>query len=336
MDPLTQATLGATASQAFATDKSKIRWIFVLGFIGGMAPDLDVFIRSQEDPLLFLEFHRQFTHSLIFIPIGGLLVAGLLYGLFKQRLGLGFRQCWWFASLGYGTHGFLDACTSYGTQLFWPFSDFRVAWNNVPIIDPLFTGPLLILVLVAFWRGSPRAAQLGLAYALIYLSIGLFQTHRAEALVYEIAADRGHVPAKLTVKPSFGNIVLWKLIYEHDGRYYVDAARLLMSSKVFEGDSIKALPGDHGLDWLQADSTHAVDLQRFRWFSQDYIAQDPNNPYYIIDVRYSMVPNEIKPLWGILLDPAQQDEHVDYVHNNERDETMTRRFLDMLFLWHGN
>lgn len=87
---------------------------------------------------------------------------------------------------------------------------------------------------------------------------------------------------------------------------------------------------------MQVGSTQAVDLERFRWFSQDYIAQDPDNPYYIIDVRYSMVPNEIKPLWGILLNPQRQNEHVEYVHNNERDESMTQRFLDMLFLWHGN
>lgn len=308
----------------------------MLGFIGGMAPDLDVFIRSQEDPLLFLEFHRQFTHSLIFIPIGGLLVAGLLYGLFRHRLQLGFMQYWWYTSLGYGTHGLLDASTSYGTQLFWPFSDFRVSWNNVPIIDPLFTGPLLILMLIALWRHAPRAAQLGLGYALLYLSIGMFQGHRAEALIESIAAERGHNPTKITAKPSFGNIVLWKLIYEHDGRYYVDAARLLASSTVFEGESIKALQVQHGFEWLQVGSTQAVDLERFRWFSQGYIAQDPDNPYYIIDVRYSMVPNEIKPLWGILLNPQQQNEHVEYVHNNERDESMTQRFLDMLFLWHGN
>ena len=336
MDPLTQGTLGATAAQAFASDRARIRWVFLLGFIGGMAPDLDVFIRSRDDPLLFLEFHRQFTHALIFIPVGGFLVAALLSGLFRQRLGLTFKQSWWYASLGYATHGLLDSCTSYGTQLFWPFSDYRVSWNNVSIIDPLFTLPLLILIVMAFWRRSPRMAQFGLVYAVCYLSIGLVQTYRAEALVYEIASERGHTPSQVTAKPSFGNIVLWKLIYEYDGRFYVDAARLLHSATVFEGDSIKALKTDHGLDWLQAGSTHANDLERFRWFSQDYIAQDPNNPYYIIDVRYSMVPNEIRPLWGILMNPAQQQNHVAYVHNNERDETMTGRFLDMLFLWHGN
>jgi len=36
----------------------------MLGFLSGMAPDLDILIRSSTDPLLSLEYHRQFTHFL--------------------------------------------------------------------------------------------------------------------------------------------------------------------------------------------------------------------------------------------------------------------------------
>jgi len=81
MDPLTQGTLGASLSQSFAGDKKLVKYASILGFLAGMAPDLDLFIRSSEDPLLFLDFHRQFTHSLFFIPIGGFLCALLFrYG----------------------------------------------------------------------------------------------------------------------------------------------------------------------------------------------------------------------------------------------------------------
>ena len=48
-------------------------WLY--GCVGGLAPDLDVFIRSSADPLVALEYHRHFTHSLLFIPIGGTLVG---------------------------------------------------------------------------------------------------------------------------------------------------------------------------------------------------------------------------------------------------------------------
>ena len=68
MDPLTQGALGAALPQA-TRGKSQVGVAGTLGFVAGMAADLDVLIRSEADPLLFLEYHRQFTHSLVFIPV---------------------------------------------------------------------------------------------------------------------------------------------------------------------------------------------------------------------------------------------------------------------------
>ncbi|MGY9062766.1 MAG: metal-dependent hydrolase, partial [Rhodospirillales bacterium] len=62
MDPLTQGVLGAALPQAIAKKPFVIR-AGLFGFLAGMAADLDTFIRSSEDPLLYLEYHRQFTHS---------------------------------------------------------------------------------------------------------------------------------------------------------------------------------------------------------------------------------------------------------------------------------
>ena len=70
MDPFTQGTLGAALPQA-TRHRADIGAAGALGFVSGMAADLDVLIRSSSDPLMFLEYHRQFTHSLIFIPVGG-------------------------------------------------------------------------------------------------------------------------------------------------------------------------------------------------------------------------------------------------------------------------
>jgi len=143
MDPLTQSVLGVVASQQFA--KPKCIWAAtILGFFSGMAPDIDIFIRSYSDPLIALEYHRHFTHSLIFIPFGSALCAIIFFSVFARHVGMSFRQTYVYCFLGYATHGLLDACTSYGTQLLWPFSDMRVAWDTISIIDPLFTLPLLV------------------------------------------------------------------------------------------------------------------------------------------------------------------------------------------------
>ena len=147
MDPITQGTVGAAFAQSTA-NKNNILRIGVIGFLAGLAPDLDVLIRSSNDPILFLEYHRQFSHSLFFIPFGSLIVALLIFPLVKKSTSL--KTVYIASFLGYATHGLLDACTSYGTQLFWPFSSERVTWNNISIVDPLFTIPILFFLVTSY------------------------------------------------------------------------------------------------------------------------------------------------------------------------------------------
>ena len=80
MDLLTQGLVGAVVSESVAVRK-KVAVAAMLGCLSGMAPDLDVLIQSSEDSLLFLEYHRQFTHSLVFIPFGALVCAAVLSGI---------------------------------------------------------------------------------------------------------------------------------------------------------------------------------------------------------------------------------------------------------------
>ena len=188
MDPLTQGVLGAALPQATAARARFAASAGLLGFLAGMAADLDVLIRSSSDPLLFLEYHRQFTHSLIFVPFGGLFCALILHALLGRRRGLSFRQSWLFCTLGYATHALLDACTTYGTMLLWPFSDVRVAWTTISIIDPLFTLPLLFAVVLAGRRSRPLYARLGLLWACFYMALGLWQRNEAVAMGYALAA----------------------------------------------------------------------------------------------------------------------------------------------------
>jgi inner membrane protein len=191
MDPFTQGTLGAALPQA-TRHKASIAAAGALGFLSGMAADLDVLIRSPVDPLLFLEYHRQFTHALIFIPLGGLITALVLHWLLGRRWKLSFAQTALFCTLGYATHALLDTATSYGTMLLWPFSDHRFAWRIVSVIDPLFTGPLAMLVAASALKRSPAYARAGLIWAGLYLSLGALQHHAALQMGRDIAAARGH------------------------------------------------------------------------------------------------------------------------------------------------
>jgi len=314
MDPFTQGVLGAAFTQSAINNKQKIRIAAPIGFLGGTAADLDVIIRSDTDPLLFLEFHRHFTHSLAFIPVGGLIVALALHLLWGRRHQLSLRDGFIFATLGYATHALLDACTSYGTLLYWPFSNERVAWNTIAIIDPLFTLPLAVLLGIATVKRKPLFAHIGMAWVAFYLGLGWLQRNAAQDMGREIATARGHTPAMIDAKPSFGNLLVWKVIYETPTHYYVDAVRAGISPRIFEGSSVLKLDLPRDLPWLDPASQQAKDVERFRFFSQGYVALETDAPNRIMDIRYSLLPNDINPLWSIQLDPnAPADTHAAYV-----------------------
>jgi len=316
MDPLTQGFLGAALPQATMGRKIPALYVGILGFLAGMAADLDVFIRSSTDPIAFLTYHRHFTHSLAFIPVGGLICALAFHWIWPKRWGLSFRETFLICTLGYATHALLDACTSYGTMLFWPFSDMRVSFSIVAVIDPLFTLPLAAFVIAAARKKSPRLAWAGLAWGAFYLSAGTWQQVSAVRMAKALAAERGHAPVRVEAKPSFGNILVFKTIYEADSRYYVDGVRPTIGAKVFPGASLPTLDVARDFPWLKSDTQQARDIERFRHFSQGFVAQDPDHPNRVIDVRYSFVPNQIAALWSIELSPdAAPDAYAAYLTN---------------------
>ena len=334
MDPLTQGALGAAAAQVVARPAWAAR-AAVLGALSGMAPDLDVLVRSESDPLLFLEYHRQFSHALLTIPIGALLCAVVTLPISRGRLPFGWAYA--FCLLGFATHGLLDACTSYGTQLFWPFSDHRLAWNVVSVVDPLFTLPLLVLVLLSAFRGKPRLARIACVWALAYLAIGVAQRERAEAFGERLAAQRGQAPPRVEAKPAFGSLLLWKTIYPADGRYHVDAVRLGLAARSYPGQSVAALDLTRDLPWLDLASQQARDLERFRWFSSGWVALDSARAERVIDVRYSLLPDRIEALWGIELDPAAAPAaHAAFFTSRDASRERRQRLLAMLFGSHAH
>ena len=78
MDPLSQAVVGAVAAGIGTRKVENLRPWMAIGALSAMSADLDILIQSTSDPLLSLTFHRHFTHSLIFIPIGALICSFVL------------------------------------------------------------------------------------------------------------------------------------------------------------------------------------------------------------------------------------------------------------------
>jgi inner membrane protein len=332
MDALTHGLLGGALAQSSST-KDEMRSATWVGFFAALLADADALIQSSVDPLLTLEYHRQFTHSLIFIPVGALLVSLILWFAFKKFGNpLGFRRIYLYALLGCATSGVLDACTSYGTHLLWPFTDGRVAWSIVAIFDPLFSAILAVALWAGFRWHKTLAARIGLLLAAGYLSVGWLQHQRAEEAIWTIAQQRGHVAEKLTIKPTMGNLLLWRSIYRADGVYHVDAVRVGMggAGKIYAGETVLAFQPSNDVAGLSTDSILYKDIGRFDTFSDGYLALHPDDAGLLGDVRYAMLPTSTRPLWGIRLDLQHPEAHAQFEASRRMPRQEIDRFVAML------
>ena len=302
MDPITQTLCGAIAAQALFNKKLG-RSAIIFGAIGGELPDADIFI-DYGDSILNMVMHRHFTHSLAFIPICGLVAALPL--LLRAK----WRSKWIFAVgaavVGCATHGLIDSCTSYGTYLLWPFTDYRVSWDIISIIDPVFTLPLLLAVIWALARGSTRPAWIGFIYALSYLTLGAVQHARVMNVQQILAEQRGHSIERSRAMPTFANQIIWRSLYEVDGKFYADAVRvpILGKASVKQGESVERFEIGDLAEPLGNDIYVRTSFERFAHFSDDYLAVMPSetdDPLRLGDMRYSFVPERFAPIWGIAL-----------------------------------
>ncbi len=305
MDTVTQFVIGAAAGQVVG-GRALGRTAALVGGLAGWLPDADVLIRSAADPLLAIEQHRAFTHALVFTPVGAALVAApfLLRRGWRARAGAVYAA----ALAGWGTHAPLDACTSYGTQLFWPFSDLRVAWNVVSIVDPVITLPLLLGVVLAAWLRRAWPAAAALAVALAWLGVGALQHARAAGAQGALAAARGHEVVRSRVDPSLANMVLWRSLYQTpDGRLHADALRLPLAGgavTVRPGASTLAVRAEE-ITSLPAAAPAAVAraARVWFWFTDGWVGRLPGTGLVLADHRYAADPAGLAPLWAMTLRP---------------------------------
>ena len=332
MDPVTQAVVGASFANFFANRKN-IKLATVCGILGGLAPDLDVLICSANDPLLSLEYHRHFTHSLFFIPIGGFLVAIFVWLLFfrKQK----FSLVYLYTTLGWATHGLIDALTNYGTSLYWPFSNIRVSWNTISIVDPVFTILLLLSTISYLFHKCYRILFAVNIFAILYIILGFVQHSRVEQITYDLARSRDHKVDRVLVAPSLANLVLWRSVYLSEGKYYVNAIRLLPFSddyRLIKGTTVRYIDKKEALQDLAEGTSLYNDIERFFHFTQGYIYSIDKYPNYLFDLRYSILPNSTTPMWGIEVDYSAPSKHVSFsrMQHIDIDDNYYDIFFEML------
>ena len=330
MDPLSHGLVGACTAQ-LVSSKDKQRVAAGVGFVAALLPDLDVLLRSSHDPLFQLELHRQFSHSLIFTPVGALLASGLLWHFVKKRLR--FWQLYLMSLCAYATAGLLDACTSYGTQLLWPFSTARFAWNLTPVIEPILTLSLLLLFAMSLKLGQKRWPTLAVLCLALFLCHGGLQQGKARTAAQDLALSRGQEVEHFVVKPTLGNQVLWRVNYIFEKRVYSDGVRtsLWAPPLVYEGESAPLVVVEEAFA-AQKGTALYQSLQRFARLSEGYLVRHPKQGNVIGDARYSMLATSLVPLWGLTIDPQRPEEPLDFLTFRDSSPQVREEFWRM---WSG-
>jgi inner membrane protein len=288
LDSLTQIVLGAAVGEAVLGNKIGNKAMFY-GAIAGTIPDLDVLAANFTDTVTTLEVHRGFTHSilfsLLFAPIFALLVSK--FEKYKNK-----KDWIVFFFLTLVTHPILDAQTTWGTQLFWPF-DIRLAFKNVFVIDPLYTLPFLaFLILAMFQKRDPKKRRFYNNCGLIVSSSYLLLTLILKGISYQTftkeLAKQNIVYSEIETKPSPLNTILWT------ANVATENAFLIGNSSFFDNNPIQfsSYPKNH---YLLGNLANHPKTKRMIAISKGwYTVNKKENTLYFNDLRFgtlSMQPN---------------------------------------------
>jgi inner membrane protein len=163
MDSITHTLTGAVIAKAIDDEKVG-NWGMVAGLAMGFFPDSD-FILGLFNHQFYLEYHRDFTHSLLLIPFYALFFSWLFVKLSKRRYFWSFYKI---CLLVLVSHVILDLLTSYGTMIFSPFFEHRFSWDLIFIIDLIFSGIIFFPLIVSiFWKRKAKWISRGSIIGLI-------------------------------------------------------------------------------------------------------------------------------------------------------------------------
>lgn len=266
MDSLTQAALGAAVGEAVLGEK--LGWkAGAVGAIIATIPDLDVLLTPFFTRLQNVSIHRGYSHSILFCVLLALLLAYLLRR-FKWTQTVDYGKLWLLSFLALFTHVVLDAFTTYGTQLFLPFNDWRVSFDSINIVDPFYTVPLLVGVLLSMFyfkadaKRRALANQLGLIVSTVYLLFTLANKQAVENVFTTALEQQGIAYYRLlTVPVKVGNMVWYGVANDGEKLHMGKYSRLTNDPISFESFPIN----DQLLDGLNPELT-----DRMKWFAQDF------------------------------------------------------------------
>ena len=166
------------------------------------------------------------------------------------------------------THWLIDACTSYGTQIFEPFSNYRISFNNIAIVDPLYTLPLLFALIILIFIKNPRSRAIinwtGLGLSTLYMAFTFYAKSLANSAFTESLKKQNIEFVDYISYPTIFNSLLWQITVRSENAFYYGVYSIMDKDKNVE---FTKLPKNHDLLEPYKDE-HYVKI--LTWFAQGY------------------------------------------------------------------
>ena len=284
MDSITQAFLGAAIGEAVMGKKVGTKGAIV-GAIVATIPDLDVIFYLFYNQYEMLSIHRGLSHSIAFSILGAFLIAFILSKL-KWFHSIKFLHLLVFVWLCLFTHMLLDTFTAYGTQLLLPFSDQRLGLDSINVVDPVYTIPLIVGLLLSVWiyKSKPNRFlfnSLGLMISSLYLIFTLFHKEAVHArIANKMSSENIEYSSMLTMPVGIANINWYGVVKGKDSIYMTQHSMLSNTAM-----PIEAFPINENL-LNQIDENMA---NKMRWFAKGfYTVEKINETIRIYNLQVDM------------------------------------------------
>ena len=178
MDPITHGIAGALIGKGYFSERYG-RVATFAAVLGAVFPDVDVVSEPLTgDPLAIVKYHRGITHSFVALPFFAAILAWLTRWV-ARRLDIespSLAVLTLVYGAGLASHIVLDGMTSFGTRMWFPLSQKRVAWDILFIVDFTFTAIILFPQVIAWIYnktsrdrgvGGARAGKMWLLFTIL-------------------------------------------------------------------------------------------------------------------------------------------------------------------------
>lgn len=290
MDSLTQIVLGAAVGELVLGRKVGNK-AMLFGAIAGTIPDLDVMARYAVDTVTATEWHRGFSHSIFFSLVFAPIFGWLIWKLNPKREAT-WKEWSWLMFWGLFTHPLLDIFTTWGTQLFWPF-DVRLAFQSIFVIDPLYTVPFLVLLVLALFQKRNALkrrnyTKLGLIISSSYLILTLVLKGLAYRKFVGALEREGITYQQLNTRPAPFNTILWS------ANVTTEEAYLIGNYSFFDARPITftPYPKNHR---LMGDLSNNDKVKRLIAITKGwYTITEKEGQLYLNDLRFGLISMDPK------------------------------------------